>query len=449
MAKLGFTFLQKNRQLGQLYPDQTIIFRQGDISNEAFVIQKGKVELSQEIQGKIHHLEILKKGEIFGITALFSSDIRIVTARAKGDCRIMKLDQSQLIARLSQDPSLAMRILGKAFRRMENQAGVLPAPNLPIENNPSVMSRHHRMLVRKLASSNKHSMDHEIHTQWQRTLQKQVQWMTSEALSRGLFSNQERKRLASSRRKQLLEELDTSHDPSELRKHLKLFYQDFYLCHTLESQKAVLSVLQPNIDEAEHIAFIPYSSPAKVALMLYAPDHPALLGDLTATLALHDISIQTVHRHNLRNGMTLHVVIVRRPAGDWLQNSTQFEKIQKTLHRSLKGKERLSEQVLSQSWQQMNTHLPEEEKHHLSDVQITNEHTGTHTFLSINTFDRLGFLYVICRIMEQQMVWVRSLTVTTDGPYVHDTFYLTDLMGKQLEEAAMERLRLSILKIVS
>ncbi|MGN7612180.1 diguanylate cyclase [Magnetococcales bacterium HHB-1] len=107
-----------SRQLGLLYKDQEIIYRQGSQADCMFSIQQGEVELVLQIGDEIHHLTRYKAGETFGEISLFAKKSRFATARAKGDCHVIRLDHQSFIRELHVNPSLAFHILEKLANRV-------------------------------------------------------------------------------------------------------------------------------------------------------------------------------------------------------------------------------------------------------------------------------------------------------------------------------------------
>lgn len=105
-------------ELGRIYEDGEIIIRQGDAGQCMYEILDGKVEVLQERKGKEISLAILKKGNFFGEMAIFEREIRSATIRALGKARILTVDKRILLRRVSEDPSLALRILEKMSNRI-------------------------------------------------------------------------------------------------------------------------------------------------------------------------------------------------------------------------------------------------------------------------------------------------------------------------------------------
>ncbi len=104
--------------LGRIYADGEEIVRQGEIGNEMFVIQSGRVAVSIETDGGEKFLRHLEKGEVFGELALFDRQVRSATIRAAGTAQVLTLDKRTMLRRFYEDPSLAYKIVETLTHRV-------------------------------------------------------------------------------------------------------------------------------------------------------------------------------------------------------------------------------------------------------------------------------------------------------------------------------------------
>jgi CRP/FNR family cyclic AMP-dependent transcriptional regulator len=104
--------------LGSLYRDGEIIIHQGEPGEHMYEILDGQVEVLQERAGKEVRLAVLGKGDFFGEMAIFEREVRSATVRAMGEVRALTVDKKILLRRISEDPSLALRILEKMSNRI-------------------------------------------------------------------------------------------------------------------------------------------------------------------------------------------------------------------------------------------------------------------------------------------------------------------------------------------
>jgi CRP/FNR family cyclic AMP-dependent transcriptional regulator len=113
--------------LGKLYPDGTIIVRQGEVGNCMYVIQEGEVEVLLRKGDTDVRVALLHEGDFFGEMAIFDQDVRSATVRARGEVRILTLEKRNFLRRIHEDPSLAFRILEKMSQRVRELNASLKA----------------------------------------------------------------------------------------------------------------------------------------------------------------------------------------------------------------------------------------------------------------------------------------------------------------------------------
>ncbi len=108
----------KTSELGKIIADGEVIIRQGDAGDYMYEILDGQVEVLQEREGEEVRLAVLDKGDFFGEMAIFEREKRSATVRALGEVRVLTVDKKILLRRISEDPSLALRILERMSHRI-------------------------------------------------------------------------------------------------------------------------------------------------------------------------------------------------------------------------------------------------------------------------------------------------------------------------------------------
>ena len=108
----------KTSELGKIFNDGEVIIRQGDGGDFMYEILDGQVEVLQEKRGTEVRLAVLDKGDFFGEMAIFEREKRSATVRALGKVRVLTVDKKILLRRISEDPSLALRILERMSHRI-------------------------------------------------------------------------------------------------------------------------------------------------------------------------------------------------------------------------------------------------------------------------------------------------------------------------------------------
>jgi len=104
--------------LGRTYADGEVIVRQGEVGDCLFVIEDGTVEIVAERDGTETVLRTAGAGELLGEMAVFEHRPRSATVRAHGTAQVLKLDRRNFLRRISEDPTLAFRIIETMARRV-------------------------------------------------------------------------------------------------------------------------------------------------------------------------------------------------------------------------------------------------------------------------------------------------------------------------------------------
>lgn len=104
--------------LGKTYEDGEFIARQGEQGTCMYVIQSGQVAIVRETDGKEVELAVRNPGDFFGEMAIFERDVRVASARAVGQTRVLTIDKKNLLRRFQQDPSLAFRMVETMSNRI-------------------------------------------------------------------------------------------------------------------------------------------------------------------------------------------------------------------------------------------------------------------------------------------------------------------------------------------
>lgn len=108
------------QQLRSSYPKGSVLFKEKDERNCAYIIEKGEVEISVMKEGKKVPLVRLGEGEVFGETALLGAGKRTATAIATKDCEVFRIFPSILRDRIMHiDPlvGLLMSLLVNRYRQ--------------------------------------------------------------------------------------------------------------------------------------------------------------------------------------------------------------------------------------------------------------------------------------------------------------------------------------------
>jgi CRP/FNR family cyclic AMP-dependent transcriptional regulator len=104
-----------------------VIFRQGDLAQELFIVQSGEVEI--RLGNRV--LETLPQYSIFGEMALIDNAPRSATAIAARDAKRVPVSEKQFLFLISNTPYFALKCharYGTTFARREHHSVVTRRP---------------------------------------------------------------------------------------------------------------------------------------------------------------------------------------------------------------------------------------------------------------------------------------------------------------------------------
>ncbi len=100
------------------FPAGELIFGQGDLGTDMFIIQEGEVDIVKHIGNESHLLSHLEKGDFFGEMALMEAAPRTADAVAKSDVKVLVINGSRFDEMLRKNPEIAVRIIRKYSKRL-------------------------------------------------------------------------------------------------------------------------------------------------------------------------------------------------------------------------------------------------------------------------------------------------------------------------------------------
>lgn len=106
----------QNKQIQIL--NGSVLFREGDQGDCAYVIEEGKILVYLEREGEEVPISLLKKGEIFGEMSLIDNLPRSASVKAIEDCVLTVVTKDQLLERFNTSDSLVQLLLKVMMNRV-------------------------------------------------------------------------------------------------------------------------------------------------------------------------------------------------------------------------------------------------------------------------------------------------------------------------------------------
>src|SRR5256885_15881194 len=100
------------------YAPGDVIFREGDLGTEMYIIQEGVVNIIKHINDEAHLLSRLEKGDFFGEMAVLENVPRTADAVAVTPVYTVMINGARFDEVLRKNPEVAVRIIRKYSKRL-------------------------------------------------------------------------------------------------------------------------------------------------------------------------------------------------------------------------------------------------------------------------------------------------------------------------------------------
>jgi CRP-like cAMP-binding protein len=122
-------------RFGKTIPKGTVLFREGDLGQEMYIIQSGRVKISKKVRNIEKTLSVIGKGEFFGEMAILNDKPRSATAELIEDSEILVIDRNTFETMIRGNAEIALRIIKKLAQRLQEADNQIE--NLMIKDNTS------------------------------------------------------------------------------------------------------------------------------------------------------------------------------------------------------------------------------------------------------------------------------------------------------------------------
>jgi len=124
----------------QRYANGDIIVSEGIVSNNAYIIIEGKVNITKKVDKKSILINTLSKGEVFGEMGLISQSVRSASVVAVGNVTIGVIEREQFEAIVSKLPDDVRAIVKALVERLRYTSDQLSKIGLELEKTRSIIS---------------------------------------------------------------------------------------------------------------------------------------------------------------------------------------------------------------------------------------------------------------------------------------------------------------------
>jgi len=124
----------------QRYSDGDVIVSEGIVSNNAYIIIEGKVNITKKVDKKNVLINTLEQGEIFGEMGLISNTVRSASVVAVGNVTIGVIEKEQFDKVVDQLPDDLKLIMKGIVDRLRYTSEQLSQIGLELEKTRNVIS---------------------------------------------------------------------------------------------------------------------------------------------------------------------------------------------------------------------------------------------------------------------------------------------------------------------
>jgi len=196
---------------------------------------------------------------------------------------------------------------------------------------------------------------------------------------------------------------------------------------------------------ATSIAFDPDRGVTELTLL--APDHPWLLSIIAGACAMTGANIVDAQIYTTTGGRALDTISLSREFDRVEDEERRANRIADSIEKALRGELRLPDVVAKRTPPKGRIRAFALEP----TVTINNQWSHRYTMVEVTGLDRTGLLYELTATLSKLNLNIASAHVATFGERVVDVFYVTDLMGAQINsptrQAAIKRALIALFTV--
>ena len=166
---------------------------------------------------------------------------------------------------------------------------------------------------------------------------------------------------------------------------------------------------------------------AVTELTILATDHPWLLSIIAGACASAGANIVDAQIYTTTDGRALDTISISREYDRDDDEGRRATRIGEMIEQVLEGKLRLPEAVAKRAVRSKARPFVVE-----PEVTVDNQWSDRYTVIEVSGLDRPGLLYELTTAISKLNLNIASAHVTTFGERARDVFYVTDLLGAQI-----------------
>jgi CRP-like cAMP-binding protein len=146
------------QKYGRTFPAGSVLFREGDVTRDIFILQAGRVRITKKVRDIEKLLDVLSEpGEFFGEMSFINNRPRVATATVVEDTRVLVIEPAVFEKMLLSNTEIAFRFIKKLAGRLEEADAQIA--NLLLKDNESRIVHYLVHLAEGLINPKKHGND--------------------------------------------------------------------------------------------------------------------------------------------------------------------------------------------------------------------------------------------------------------------------------------------------
>lgn len=126
-------------KFGKDFSGGTVLFNDGDMSREMYIIQSGRVEITKKVRDIETRLVVMTAGDFFGEMATLNNKPRSANAIVLDDSKILVIDPDTFEAMITNSTEVALRMIKKLAERIQETNDLIEEILLK-DNNSKVVT---------------------------------------------------------------------------------------------------------------------------------------------------------------------------------------------------------------------------------------------------------------------------------------------------------------------
>jgi [protein-PII] uridylyltransferase len=226
-----------------------------------------------------------------------------------------------------------------------------------------------------------------------------------------------------------------SHNANEIVGHIRLFRR------FLETRFNI-----PELALAPAIKWITKSDQGHSEVWICTWDRAALLAKIAGSFATASVNILSADAYTRVDSLTLDIFRVCDTNFQPVTNEADQQMVEDIMVQALRKQEFTFKALLAKLRRRTIYHLPPDFEFPTR-LMISNQMHPSYTLIDLQTADRLGLLYDVLYCLSQHRIDIAHSRIATEKGAAFDSFYVTDMEGKKILEAAkLESLQSALLE---